>query len=441
MIPECECTFAYKTIKSYKAFEDYIFEKISTGEDNKINDNRISEGYLIDKNYLDFWKKYTDYENLKNKIEYLDYKNSKKIISKVRRNNRLKNYQADASQYTFLTPSSLYQKIKDDGEQFVLIDKNFWKLICSDEGLKEDGGMRYYIKKGKIIFVFGEIGKLEIFTNDNIINDEKHIIIKNEYKNDYVEENEGDDSEMKKLFLLYAFEQDLKNKINNLTYKENKFKKYYLISQEWIQEYKRYYHYNELCQMINNKNDLINILNKGYNWAKQNIKFALSKIDSRKPNQQLPKKLKIQNTFLSEGNQISINNNASEITYWKNFELINEELKNLFSNSTIHNYNFTEASYAQVLINEGKIILDLSNDENNEGNYAFEIGIIRNNDMIFNDEYIFQYNSEDSKKKHFNFFTNDIYTFQKENLDFDINLKCDLSFNNGNICGTAVKTP
>ena len=301
--------------------------------------------------------------------------------------------------------------------------------------------MRYYIKKGKIIFVFGKLGKLEVFTNDNIINDEKHIIIKNELKNDFIEENEGDDSEMKKLFLLYAFEQDMKNKLNNLTYKENKFKKYYLISQEWIQEYKKYYHYNELCQMINNKNDLINILNKGYNWAKQNIKFALSKIDSKKPKQQLPKKLKIQNTFLSEGNQISINNNTSEITYWKNFELINEELKNLLSNSVIHNYNFTEASYAQVLINEGKIILDLSNDENNEDNYALEIGIIRNNDMIFNDEYIFQYNNEDSKKKHLNYFANDIYTFQKENLDFDINLKCNLSFNNGITCGTAVKTP
>lgn len=441
MIPECECTFAYKTIKSYKAFEDYIFEKISTGEDNRINDNSISEGYLIDKNFLDFWKKYTEYENLKNKIEYLDYKNSKKIIIKVRRNNRLKNYQTDASQYTFLTPSSLYQKIKEDGEQFVLIDKTFWKLICSDEGLEEGGGMRYYIKKGKIIFVFGKLGKLEVFTNDNIINDEKHIIIKNELKNDFIEENEGDDSEMKKLFLLYAFEQDMKNKLNNLTYKENKFKKYYLISQEWIQEYKKYYHYNELCQMINNKNDLINILNKGYNWAKQNIKFALSKIDSKKPKEQLPKKLKIQNTFLSEGNQISINNNTSEITYWKNFELINEELKNLLSNSVIHNYNFTEASYAQVLINEGKIILDLSNDENNEDNYALEIGIIRNNDMIFNDEYIFQYNNEDSKKKHLNYFANDIYTFQKENLDFDINLKCNLSFNNGITCGTAVKTP
>ena len=441
MIPECECTFTYKTIKSYKAFEDYFFEKITTTEDQIINDKIIIEGYLIDKNYLDFWKKYTDYENLKNKIEYLDYKSSKKLISKIRRNNRLKNYQTDASQYTFFTPSSLYQKIQEDGEQFALIDKNFWKLICLDEGLEEDGGMRYYIKKGKIIFVFGKLGKLEIFTTDNIINDEKHMIIKDEYKNDIVKVNEGDDSEMKKLFLLYAFEQDLKNKINNLKYKENSFKKYYLISQEWINEYKRYYHYNELCQMINDKNELKNILNKGYNWAKQNLNFALSKIESKKPKKQLPEQLKIQNTFLSEGNQISINNNASEITYWKNFELINEELKNLFSNSTIHNYSFTEASYAEVLINEGKIILDLSNDENNEGNYAFEIGIIRNNDMIFNDEYIFQYNNEETKKKHLKIFTTDIYLFQKENLDFDINLKCDLSLNNGITCGTAVKIP
>ena len=106
----------------------------------------------------------------------------------------------------------------------------------------------------------------------------------------------------------------------------------------------------------------------------------------------------------------------------------------------MHDYNFTKASSARGLINKGKVILDLSDDANNEGNFAYEIGVIGNKDMIFNDEFIFQYDNEQLKNKHYDSFKNDIYSFQKDNLDFDINLKCDL-YNYGKICGTAFKIP
>lgn len=61
--------------------------------------------------------------------------------------------------------------------------------------------------------------------------------ISNKQKNidDYYDEEneeEGDSSELKKLILLYAYEQELKNKINDLRYKDNNFKLYYLISKD-----------------------------------------------------------------------------------------------------------------------------------------------------------------------------------------------------------------
>ena len=46
---ESECTFTYKTVRAYKAFEDYIKEKLKT----KTNEKGIIEGYLIEKNYID----------------------------------------------------------------------------------------------------------------------------------------------------------------------------------------------------------------------------------------------------------------------------------------------------------------------------------------------------------------------------------------------------
>ena len=65
----------------------------------------------------------------------------------------------------------------------------------------------------------------------------------------------------------------MKNKINNLTYRDKRFSNYYLISKEWILEYKRCYHYDEMSKMIRKKESLRNVLNKGYNWAKENMDY------------------------------------------------------------------------------------------------------------------------------------------------------------------------
>lgn len=58
MVQECECTFTYKTVKAYKAFEDYIQEKLNSKYNTirKSINKEINEGYLIDKQYLDFGK-------------------------------------------------------------------------------------------------------------------------------------------------------------------------------------------------------------------------------------------------------------------------------------------------------------------------------------------------------------------------------------------------
>ena len=437
MVTEREACFVYKTVKAYKIYDEFIKEKLRS----KNIDEDFNRGYLIEKKFLDFWKKFTDYNIIKNEIAYKDFKSAKFIINKYRSQNKimLDDYNEDASQYTFLSPVSFFQNLKTEKKQYYLIDQNFWKLICKDEGLDETGGMKYELDKGKIIFNFGNLGNLTIQTNDNLITGGKQINIQSINRDN---EDEGEELELKKLLLLYAFEQEIKSKMNNLKYKGSRFKNYYLLSKEWILEYKNYYHYGELCEMIDNRSDLRNILNKGYNYAKSNINYALSQICMfrKKPKENFPEQLKVCNTFLSEGDKVKINEN-SIISYWKNFELINQDLKDLFSSSEYHDYGFNEASSAIGLINKGKIILDLSNDQNNMGNFAFEIGVIDNNDMIFLDEYIFQYDNEMAKSKHFDFIKDKFYLFQKDDLNFDINLECDLLNEEGKKCGTAFKIP
>ena len=444
---ECVYTFIYKTVRAYKRFEDYLQEKLSENKSEDELENEIFAGYLIDYKYIIYWKKFTDYENIKNVIFNKNYRDAKRIIKRHRKNNHLREYQPDTNQIAYYSPQDLYKKIKMKGYQYALIDHNFWKLICYEDVINEEGKMRYFFDENKIIFTFASRGKLEIITDDNILRNSKEMFIKDihyfqeQYNNDYNEDDDLGLAELKKLILLYAYELEVKNKINNLKYEEKNFKNIFLISKDWIEEYKKYYHYKELTELLSNKQDLKNIVNKGYDNTKKYMPYILSKIalEKRKNKNLFPGILKNENTFLSEGDSIQINNN--QINFWKKFEIVNEELKNLFSNSQENEYDFERVSSAKGLITGGKLILDLSNDQNNEGNIALEIGYIGNNDLIFVDEYIFLYDNEEAKNSHLNFFKDKFYLFQKDELNFNMNLKCDLISDEGMKFGTAFKIP
>ena len=416
-------------------------------EENKYEDelgNNIIKGYLIEKEYFNYWKKFTDYEKIKNR-NFVDWEQARKIIAGYRRNNPLKQYQPDTKQCAFYNPFQLYKALKMQGKQYVLVNYEVWKLICYEDIMDQIGQTNYYLNKNKLIISFASRGELEIETDDNVIIGTKKMFLKNvnNFEKEVFDDDDEDDHvmEIKKLILLYAFEQEVKNKINNLRFQDGKFTNYYLISKDWMNEYKKYYHYDELSNLINQKPNLRNLLSNGYENAKKYLEYVIAKISLlRKKNKgTFPNNLKEENTFLSEGERVRVNN--SEITYWKNFELVNEDLKKMLSNSIVNEYDIEGASSAQALISGGKLILDLSNDQNNEGNYAFEIGSIRNNDMIFVDEYIFKYDNEEDKNNHLEFFKDKFYLFQKDELNFNMNLKCDLINDEGNVFGTAFKIP
>ena len=96
--------------------------------------------------------------------------------------------------------------------------------------------MRYSLDKNMIKFYFGEFDFCEIITNDNIIDQSKEI---RSTGFDVVRQSDKEEKELEKLLLLYAYEQEMKGKINNLTYRETEFNNYYLISKEWITRYKK----------------------------------------------------------------------------------------------------------------------------------------------------------------------------------------------------------
>ena len=433
MEQEAVLTFIYKTIKAYSQYQEYIEQKLQ----GKLVKDKIIEGYLINKDYINYWKKFSDYDDLKELVNSNKYQNIRSTLYKYRKSNKYQQYQPDAQQIIFKSPEDMHKAVKREKKSYILIDYDFWKLICVEKGLRERGGARYSLNKNSITFYFNEFDYCSVITTDNIIDSSK------EMKStgfDVVRQSDKEEKELEKLLLLYAYEQEMKMKINNLTYREIEFNNYYLISKEWILLYKKFYHYNEICKMIQKKDELKNLLNNGFDSAKKNIRDVLKHISFKGTKKEFPEELKNNNTFLCEREEALIDKKYS-VSYWRNFELVNEELKNRFIFSEANDYAFENVSDARCLITCGKVIINLSKDEYNENNWACEIGTINNSDMLFNDEYIFKYDNEEAMFENLNFATQDFLAFQRDYLNMGADFECELISKDGSAYGIGYKIP
>ena len=430
---EAYLTFIYKTIKAYSQYQDYIEQKLQ----GKFVKNKIMDGYLISRDYITYWKKFSDFEDLKSIIQSNNYNDIRSTLYKYRKSNKYQQYQPDAQQIIYRTPEDFTRAIKKENKSFVLIDFNFWNLICTEKGLREKGGMKYSLDKNMITFYFNEFDYCSVITSDNIIDSTKEI---RSTGYDVVRQSDKEEKELEKLLLLYAYEQEMKAKINNLTYRETEFNNYYLISKEWITLYKKYYHYNEINKMIQKKDELKNLLNQGFESAKKNIKDVLKHISIKGAKKDFPEDLKNNNTFLCEREEALIDKKYN-VSYWRNFELVNEELKNRFMLSEANGYGFENVSDARCLITCGKVIINLSRDDYNENTWACEIGTINNSDMLFNDEYIFKYDNEEAMFENLNFATQDFLAFQRDYLNMGADFECELISKDGSAYGTGYKIP
>ena len=425
--------FIYKTIKAYSQYQDYIEQKLQ----GKFVKNKIMDGYLISRDYITYWKKFSDFEDLKSLIISNNYNDIRSTLYKYRKSNKYQQYQPDAQQIIYRTPEYFTRAIKKENKSFVLIDFNFWNLICTEKGLREKGGMKYSLDKNMITFYFNEFDYCSVITSDNIIDSSKEI---RSTGYDVVRQSDKEEKELEKLLLLYAYEQEMKAKINNLTYRETEFNNYYLISKEWITLYKKYYHYNEINKMIQKKDELKNLLNQGFESAKKNMRDVLKHISIKGAKKEFPLDLKNNNTFLCEREEALIDKKYN-VSYWRNFELVNEELKNKFIFSEANGYGFENVSDARCLITCGKVIINLSRDDYNENTWACEIGTINNSDMLFNDEYIFRYDNEEAMFENLNFATQDFLAFQRDYLNMGADFECELISKDGSAYGTGYKIP
>ena len=300
-------------------FEEIYIKNIYS----KQNENIKNKGYLV---------KLEDFKNLKEKIKYsyfeINYKNDDS--EKVQLNEYEKKF--FIQQIEFNTSRYLLNMI-DNGNEYIIINENLWKVVC-DKGKENEPYFEYEINSNNIILNLDNYKNLNFtnYSHNNIIN---KYYFKRDFNSDY--------DKIKKLYKnikkYYEFEKkflnDLKGKRENSSYSE---KSGYLISKDWIENWKEYCFYEDIKNNYLEKNIKEEItLNKLiYNLEKSNFKYnELSKIKTNEFKTKIDLELFLKNESLV---------------------LVNNDFVNSFSDNYFYNNNNDKLKYK---IYENKIFIYL----------------------------------------------------------------------------------
>ena len=272
--------------------------------------------------------------------------------------------------------------------------------------------------------------------NDNKINEEN----KNYISVDYVE-----DITIKIFILLYFNEKINQKKIKKNIKDVYNFKNYYLINKEWLNEYKKFFNYDMIISQLINGLDLKNNIN---NYTYKELKYDLddivknkigkidlnnNEIDNkiRNGNNLIPKMKKIEIKenkeeeiidYMQETNEPEINYNLIEIPY--GFEIINEDIFELIIQEKFffNLNNIIDRIKFKLLLGNNQIVIKSKNIEQNRempkylDRYLFYININEINDfdeIEKNDCWIIYYILEFEKE---DYFFNDLETIVKNGI-------------------------
>ena len=345
---------------------------------------------------------------------------------------------------------------------------------------KEINEILIYNKKYKLYKV--NKNKIEEFTEDknvNIpVNNNNNNSIRNSYKNKNIEKNNSNNN--KNLDIYKANKKYEKKIVNNdsnnnnkkvdinninkanntlqlninetlfksislyLYYKQIKiknntnFEEYYLINKDFINKiiidigYKQIYdELNEKLENISENVDDKKKVNDCYNLLDQNI---VKEYSNKKFNKIIIKDYEIEPSLIPlnyydylEGKQ-----NDSLMIY-NDFEIINKNILNLF----IQNITECNKNLIECIFNNGKIIINIPNNNLNGNKIVSLIGILEPYYNYFIVEYILIYNNENNRNKHIKEIISNLDEYLN-NLNF-LNNNLEIVNNNSEKIGTIIK--
>ena len=345
--------------------------------------NKEYIGYLIETDTLNKIKKKLDYERLKPYVEKDSYTNFAKNIKKREKlkSVKLKKFNDSKEFINELLKDKKYSLV-----HHALLDK----LNCDYKG-KE---IKYIIIHDKISLIFNENDKLYLTNNKNGIIEKSSLIQENSNSNDNPSSGPKDTDkteailfkkDLEILIRIFYFNKYLREKENNIFNElknEENNETVYLINNSWIEEYKSFFDYNTLEQVLIKSFDTNNITDNYLPESK--IKNIMKNIPIEYINKiNLKGQFDINKTFNYE--QKDLNNN---IRYTYNNCIINSKIYKLLMDQKYKLNNSLKKADLFFIGNKKIILLFPVGIDDNKENH--EIGFVNDSD-IFIPEYILEF--------------------------------------------------
>ncbi len=366
-------------IKKYYNFEEkFIKDLLKEEKDSQKMD------YLVCKNWLEKWKRYSYYEEIKKNF----LKNNKSLNDEMIINELIylkETNKNDDDNSELKNVEVLYFSKKNEMESF--INKNPVALVPSIFSIsnnKNKNYTKYCLYGNKIRFDNG----LKYKSTDNII------ISKSDNNNN---------TSFDQLLKIYFFRKKLYEQIDSKhkTLEENENNNIYLINKNIINNYKKFFDYSKLTELLKNQNL------KGINY--DNLDLESNKEKIYKILSEYKKDIDVK--LITPINLLNINAKEFSLTekkletkslnlalnYYIDFEIINQEIKDYFVNNLIINENKFFSGY--YIAGDKKIFIILKIDNK----FVYEIGHFDHNDNFILEYSIRAINTE-HKEPIFNLF-------------------------------------
>ena len=235
------------------------------------------------------------------------------------------------------------------------------------------------------------------------------------------------------LVKFYLYSYHLKRLISQ---KELKFSNYYLINEDWLNQYKIFFNYSNLKKNLENSLFIKDIINNSYNINNTNENNLLNEKKIVLIIKKLPSDINNIYNQIENNSQVNyINNNQIEpfietyyykndnfLCYFNKFEIISETMYNKIFRQIQNNQQ--KNNYVECLFYNQVIMIKLSKYISGINEFILEVGML-NSENIFYPSFILMYKDENSFFKHFSFIIN----MTNNNI---LSFFTTLQFNNGN---------
>ena len=370
----------------------YNFEKNFNDENNNniFDQSEVGEGYLINVNWFEEWKKFCNYEIFKNEIKEPKSELIKKIYF-YQKNLKIQKDLPELKPINFNDIKTVFEN-----NSLVLINTDFYNIFINDN-INIENKIKYRNFPDYISIIFQD-KKMDLISNKNIIMDKNSASIKI-------------------LIKIFNFQENFQ-KIKN---DNNTFNKIGMVHKIWIQNFKSQFQYECICHEIKK------------NIKEEEIIYNIKdKIKKENKNKDCP--------FFNIQYKKS-NNSNKDLKYFKEFEIVSLDIINLLKtiDSSFSNHYYVGEYY----IENSKYSNILICFQDNKNNYFYEFGKIYNNNLfianyliefigkVYTRELIKIINNNFIKGKFFEYiyFTNSFYldkNFQcfPYKLDYNDELEC-----------------